>query len=96
MEKENGTVEDKEIAVLEKRGRKRKRKRKRNKKRKREKDEGFVNVKDPLEVFGRDVMLMILNNLDARSVALSLLVSRAWNEVASSDAIWTSKVFYFS
>ncbi|GLT68996.1 hypothetical protein SLA2020_411830 [Shorea laevis] len=48
-------------------------------------------LQDPLEVFGRDIMVMILSNLDARSVALSLLVSRAWHGVASSDRLWSSK-----
>ncbi|KAK3417115.1 hypothetical protein EUGRSUZ_H02864 [Eucalyptus grandis] len=47
--------------------------------------------RDPLEVFGADLMVMILNNLDARSVALSLLVSRAWHRVASSDRLWSRK-----
>ena len=55
-------------------------------------EEEEVVGRDPLEVFGRDVMVMILNNLDARSVALSLLVSRAWHSVASSDSLWSSKV----
>lgn len=55
------------------------------------KAEGFL-LRDPLEVFGRDIMLMILSNLDARSVALSLLVSRTWHGVASSDRIWGPKV----
>ena len=50
------------------------------------------NLQDPLVVFGWDIMLMILNHLDARSVALSLLVSRGWHGVASSDAIWSKKV----
>lgn len=53
--------------------------------------EGFL-LRDPLEVFGRDIMLMILSKLDARSVALSLLVSRTWHGVASSDRIWGPKV----
>ncbi|KAI3430121.1 F-box domain-containing protein [Psidium guajava] len=47
--------------------------------------------RDPLEVFGADLMVMILNNLDARSVALSMLVSRAWHSVASSDRLWSLK-----
>ena len=50
--------------------------------------------RDPLEVFGRDIMLMIMNYLDARSVALSLLVSRGWHGVASSDKLWSPKVTY--
>lgn len=51
--------------------------------------------RDPLKVFGRDIMLKILHNLDARSVALSLLVSRGWHGVASSDRLWSSKVSLF-
>ncbi|XWS13535.1 hypothetical protein CRYUN_Cryun36dG0044900 [Craigia yunnanensis] len=54
-------------------------------------EEEEVVARDPLEVFGRDIMVMILSNLDARSVALSLLVSRAWHGVASSDRLWSSK-----
>ncbi|KAL4290222.1 hypothetical protein GQ457_14G013140 [Hibiscus cannabinus] len=50
-----------------------------------------VVARDPLEVFGRDIMVMILSILDARSVALSLLVSRAWHGVASSDSLWSYK-----
>ncbi|XP_043707685.1 uncharacterized protein LOC122657010 isoform X2 [Telopea speciosissima] len=49
-------------------------------------------LKDPLVVFGRDIMLMILSRLDARSVALSLLVSRGWHAVSSSDRLWRSKL----
>ncbi|XP_059290134.1 uncharacterized protein LOC132043600 isoform X2 [Lycium ferocissimum] len=48
-------------------------------------------VRDPLVVFGSDIMLLILSCLDARSVALSLLVSPEWRAVASSDKIWSSK-----
>ncbi|VFQ92278.1 unnamed protein product [Cuscuta campestris] len=46
---------------------------------------------DPLSVFDTDIMLAILSYLDARSVALSLLVCRGWNGVASRDAIWGPK-----
>jgi hypothetical protein len=63
-----------------------------------EEEEGVLR-RDPLEVFGTDIMLKILSNLDARSVALSLLVSRGWHAVASSDHIWGAKVgtlFVFS
>ncbi|KAL9688743.1 hypothetical protein QQ045_033167 [Rhodiola kirilowii] len=57
-----------------------------------EEERGRVLLQDPLEVFGRDIMMMILSHhLDARSVAQSLLVSRAWHGVASSDRLWTSK-----
>ncbi|KAL9411086.1 hypothetical protein AB3S75_044798 [Citrus x aurantiifolia] len=48
-------------------------------------------LQDPLEAFGGDIMLMILQNLKARSVALTLLVFRAWNGVASSGTLWTPK-----
>lgn len=47
---------------------------------------------DPLDALGSDIMLMILSCLDARSVALCLLVSCGWRVVASSDEIWSSKV----
>lgn len=47
---------------------------------------------DPLEVFGSGIMMMILNKLDARSVALARLVSRGWLVLASSDKIWAPKV----
>ncbi|KAM1746325.1 hypothetical protein ACFX11_012966 [Malus domestica] len=57
---------------------------------KEEKKEVIV-LKDPLKVFGRDIMSMILDNLDARSGVLSLLVSHAWHGVASSDRLWSSK-----
>ena len=66
---------------------------------KKEEEEERVLRRDPLEVFGTDIMLKILSNLDARSVALSLLVSRGWHAVASSDRIWGAKVgtlFVFS
>ncbi|XP_062166407.1 uncharacterized protein LOC133872806 isoform X1 [Alnus glutinosa] len=78
--------------------------RKRRKRKKREREEVVEDVeekkeegegvlrRDPLEVFGTDIMLKILSNLDARSVALSLLVSRGWHAVASSDRIWGAKL----
>ncbi|XP_043721286.1 uncharacterized protein LOC122668815 isoform X2 [Telopea speciosissima] len=65
------------------------------KKRKRfveEKEERSELRQDPLVVFGSDIMLMILSRLDARSVALSLLVSHGWHGVASSDRLWSSKI----
>ncbi|KAK9288266.1 hypothetical protein L1049_016716 [Liquidambar formosana] len=72
------------IEVMETTGKKRKRER--------EKDsEEEVLLQDPLEVFGSDIMMKILNHLDARSVALSLLVSRGWHGVACSDRLWTTK-----
>ncbi|KAH0637377.1 hypothetical protein KY289_037292 [Solanum tuberosum] len=48
-------------------------------------------LSDPLVVLGSVAMLMILSCLDARSVALCLLVSCGWRAVASSDKIWSSK-----
>ncbi|XP_075523825.1 uncharacterized protein LOC142556284 isoform X3 [Primulina tabacum] len=46
---------------------------------------------DPLMIFGSGIMTMILNKLDARSVARSRLVCREWLKVASSDIIWDPK-----
>ncbi|XP_020529111.1 uncharacterized protein LOC18444091 isoform X2 [Amborella trichopoda] len=46
---------------------------------------------DPLRVFGPDLFLLILQRLDAHSVARSLLVSRGWRRVASSDTLWAKK-----
>ncbi|KZV57893.1 F-box family protein [Dorcoceras hygrometricum] len=50
---------------------------------------------DPLEVFGSGIMMLIVRQLDARSVALSRLVCRAWHSLASSDRIWGPKVPFF-
>ena len=50
------------------------------------------NLHDPLDVFGYDIMLMVLSFLDAHSVATAVLVSREWRSVASSDTIWSKKV----
>lgn len=49
-------------------------------------------LQDPLVVCGCDIMLMILSRLDARSLASTLLVSRRWRMVASSDTLWSRKV----
>ena len=66
---------------------------KKRKKRKREnKTAGGSLFQDPLVVFGSDIMMKILRHLDACSVALSLLVSRRWYGVASSNRLWASKV----
>ncbi|XP_076911685.1 uncharacterized protein LOC143569730 [Bidens hawaiensis] len=46
---------------------------------------------DPLVVFGWDVMLLILDHLDARSLAPSLIVSRTWHALASADKLWSKK-----
>ncbi|XP_022924581.1 uncharacterized protein LOC111432022 [Cucurbita moschata] len=48
-------------------------------------------LQDPFEVLGPDLLMTILSYVDARSVALSLLVSRSWYAVASSDRLWNSK-----
>ncbi|KAJ8649740.1 hypothetical protein MRB53_002763 [Persea americana] len=70
----------------------RKKARERDKKRRREEEsEDLDEVRDPLMVFGSDILMMILTNLDARSVARSLLVSRGWCRVASSDRLWSPK-----
>ncbi|KAI9390392.1 hypothetical protein POPTR_008G175200v4 [Populus trichocarpa] len=64
----------------------------RERKRKKMREEGGLPLcQDPLDLLGRDLMLRVLNNLDARSVARCLVVSRSWNCVASSDLLWTSK-----
>ncbi|XP_074292291.1 uncharacterized protein LOC141619166 [Silene latifolia] len=48
-------------------------------------DTGF----DPLEVLGQDLMMRCLEFLDANSLALSLLVSRSWFSLSSSDLLWS-------
>lgn len=79
--------------VIESPGSKRKKKRKREDGTEEQKSEV---LRDPLEVFGSDIMFMILSYLDAHSVALSLLVSRGWHGIASSDRLWSIKVrFHF-
>lgn len=90
---QNGDV----LLEVKKKNKRKRRKKKRNREKRKEKieeeeEEEVELSQDPLEVLGRDIMLMILKNLDARSVALSLLVSRAWHGVASSDSIWSAKV----
>ncbi|XP_073026634.1 uncharacterized protein [Primulina eburnea] len=54
-------------------------------------DGGEEEEFDPLMVFGSGVMMIILNKLDARSLAQARLVSRDWCAVASSDKIWAPK-----
>ncbi|KAL3828331.1 hypothetical protein ACJIZ3_017133 [Penstemon smallii] len=56
-------------------------------------EDGGGGVEDPLVVFGSGVMMIILSKMDARSVALSRLVSRGWLAVASTDRIWAPKKF---
>lgn len=95
----NGAIWEEEEMFVDRQSKKRKWKRRINNRKRpkfqvpvEEEEEGAVRVKDPLEVFGRDLMMMILGNLDARSIALSLLVSHGWHDVASSDRLWSSKV----
>ncbi|XP_009800686.1 uncharacterized protein [Nicotiana sylvestris] len=66
-------------------------KKKRNQQRIISEEMGDNLMRDPLILLGSDIMLMILSCLDARSVALSLLVSLGWRAVASSAKIWSSK-----
>ncbi|XP_075489013.1 uncharacterized protein LOC142527904 isoform X1 [Primulina tabacum] len=54
-------------------------------------DGGEEEEFDPLIVFGSGIMMIILNKLDARSLAQARLVSRDWCTVASSDKIWAPK-----
>ncbi|KAJ7007001.1 hypothetical protein NC653_006151 [Populus alba x Populus x berolinensis] len=56
---------------------------------------GLPLCQDPLHLLGRDLMLRVLNNLDAHSVARCIVISHSWNRVASSDLLWTFKVFFF-
>ncbi|KAL7618461.1 hypothetical protein Lser_V15G02812 [Lactuca serriola] len=65
--------------------------RRRNRGKRRLKKNG-CNSQDPLVVCGGDIMLTILSFLDAHSVASSLVVSRRWRRVASSDTIWSEKI----
>ncbi|KAL9353100.1 hypothetical protein Peur_055780 [Populus x canadensis] len=65
--------------VVERKGKKRKRKKMRE-------DRVRPFCQGPLDVLGRDLMLRVLNSLDARSLALCLVVSRTWNRVASSES----------
>lgn len=54
-----------------------------------------LQLKDPLLVLGSDIMHVILSWLDARSAAQSLNVSRGWQGVASTDRLWSPKVWFF-
>ncbi|KAL4561158.1 hypothetical protein LXL04_033320 [Taraxacum kok-saghyz] len=65
--------------------------RRRNRGKRRSKKNG-CNLQNPLVVCGCDAMVMIFRFLDAGSVASSLLVSRTWQRVASSDTIWSEKI----
>ncbi|XP_072983631.1 uncharacterized protein [Typha latifolia] len=48
-------------------------------------------ARDPLVVLGPDIMGRILEFSDARSVARSVVLSRGWHEVATSDSLWGPK-----
>lgn len=99
LEEEQSSAEENNNTAVKKRMRMAPRERSRKRKRRKKKaavevveDGSGGVVQDPLEVFGTDIMKTILNNLDARSLALSLLVSRAWRRVASRDCLWSVKV----
>lgn len=47
---------------------------------------------DPMVALGPDILTRIMEFLDARSVARSVVVSCAWYQAATSDRIWSSKV----
>ncbi|XP_022849419.1 uncharacterized protein LOC111371589 isoform X2 [Olea europaea var. sylvestris] len=51
-----------------------------------------MELQDPFVAFGSEIMVMILKQLDARSVARSRLISRGWHSIASSDEIWSRKM----
>ncbi|KAL6971169.1 hypothetical protein U1Q18_030849 [Sarracenia purpurea var. burkii] len=87
-----GENADRRVKVMERVGKKRKKRERELGKSTALKSEGAeVVLRDPLVLFGSDIMMKILRHLDARSVAQSLLVSRRWHGVASSDRLWTSK-----
>lgn len=44
---------------------------------------------------GEDIVMKIMEKLDARSLARSLLVSRSWFSLASSDSLWSPLVIFF-
>ncbi|KAL7177528.1 hypothetical protein ACSBR2_030816 [Camellia fascicularis] len=85
---DDGDDVDRRGEVMETTGKKRK-KRKREPSRELKTEEALLQ--DPLTVFGSDIMFMILRHLNAPSVALSLLTSRTWYGVASSDSLWKRK-----
>ncbi|KAL9411090.1 hypothetical protein AB3S75_044802 [Citrus x aurantiifolia] len=86
--------QENDVVLLKKKKMKMKLRKKRNREERKEQlkeEETEELLQDPLEAFGGDIMLKILQNLKSRSVAPTLLVSRAWNDVASSDTLWTPK-----
>ncbi|XP_044970084.1 uncharacterized protein LOC123430265 isoform X2 [Hordeum vulgare subsp. vulgare] len=46
---------------------------------------------DPVEVLGEEVIGLVMELLDARSVARCTAVSRAWYEVAADNRLWAPK-----
>ncbi|XP_073112080.1 uncharacterized protein [Elaeis guineensis] len=54
-------------------------------------EEGKGASTDPLVVLGPDIMTKMLEFLDARSVARSIVVSPRWHEIATSDRLWAAK-----
>lgn len=84
-----------DVEVIDSTVKKRKRRKKRGEEdAMEEKGHSQCQLQDPLVVLGFDIMHMILGLLDARSVALSLLVSRRWHGVACSDRLWAIKVSF--
>jgi hypothetical protein len=62
----------------------------RERKRKKMREEGgFPLCQDPLDLLGRDLMLGVLNNLDARSMARCVVVSHSWK----SGTVLLSMIF---
>ena len=47
---------------------------------------------DPVEVLGEEVMGLVMELLDARSVARCTAVARAWYGVAADNRLWAPKV----
>ncbi|KAJ6939619.1 hypothetical protein NC651_005933 [Populus alba x Populus x berolinensis] len=61
----------------------------RESKRKKMREEGGLPLcQDPLHLLGKDLMLRVLNNLDAHSMARCVVISRSLNRVASSNLLW--------
>ena len=75
--------------------RKRKRKRREKEKKEAESDDRAAEAEeltDPLVVLGSDLVMKVLEFLDARSVARLLVVSRGWHHLAASDRLWAPRV----
>lgn len=89
FDNDEGEIVNRRGEVMEFTGKKRKTRRKEEEMM--ETGELGFEKRDPLVALGSDVIMMILSRLDARTVALSLLVSRGWYGVASTDRLWTTK-----